>query len=212
MSAGESRLPPAWAKARPLSQSAKFVALSHLRRLRGCEQVAAVCYRVRGTAIEFLLVQTRGGRWTFPKGNTEPGLTHAQAAALEAFEEAGVHGRMEEASFARYTRRKGRRDASAVALAVNAHLCEVLWLGPAQESGRNPTWYSPEKAKRRLREDRTSGDGAELARVVDRAVARIHRLRRPLTANDALQKVHFTIDHAPGARSRNVKPFKRRRA
>jgi ADP-ribose pyrophosphatase YjhB (NUDIX family) len=77
--------------------------------MRGCEQVAAVCYRARGGAIEFLPVQTRGGRWTFPKGSAEPGLTHAQAAAVEAFEEAGVHGRMEEASFARYVRRKRRR-------------------------------------------------------------------------------------------------------
>ncbi len=57
-------------------------------------------------AFEFLLVQTRGGRWIFPKGGVEPGLTHAQSAALEAFEEAGVHGRMEEIPFARYFRRK----------------------------------------------------------------------------------------------------------
>lgn len=87
--------------------TAKFVRLSQLRKSRECEQVAAVCYRVRGGEIEFLLVRTRGsGRWTFPKGSAEPGLTHAQAAALEAFEEAGVHGRIEEASFARYVRGK----------------------------------------------------------------------------------------------------------
>src|SRR5882672_5085191 len=85
---------------------ARFVRLSQLRKLRDCEQVAAVCYWVRGSGIEFLLVRTRGsGRWTFPKGSAEPGLTHAQAAALEAFEEAGVHGRIEEASFARYVRK-----------------------------------------------------------------------------------------------------------
>jgi 8-oxo-dGTP pyrophosphatase MutT (NUDIX family) len=199
-------------KARALPPSAKFIALSHLRRLRGCEQVAAVCYRTRGAAIEFLLVQTRGGRWTFPKGNAEPGLTHAQAAALEAFEEAGVHGRMEEASFARYTRRKrGRRDAAAAAeLAVNAHLCEVLWLGPPQESDRNPTWFSPEKAKRRLREDRIAGDATELARVVDRAVARIHRLRRTLAAGDALQKVQFTIQNPPRGQTRSFRALKRK--
>src|SRR5436190_4561919 len=90
------------------SGTAKFVHVSQLRKLRECEQVAAVCYRKRNGRIEFLLVQTRGsGRWTFPKGNTEPGLTHAQAAALEAFEEAGVHGRIEEASFTRYVRRSG---------------------------------------------------------------------------------------------------------
>ena len=213
MSAGESRLPSAWAKVRTFPPSTKFIALSHLRRLRGCEQVAAVCYRMRGAVIEFLLVQTRGGRWTFPKGSAEPGLTHAQAAALEAYEEAGVHGRMEEASFARYTRRKrGPRDASGVDPAVNAHLCEVLWLGPPQESGRNPTWFSAEKTKRRLREDRTSGDGAELARVVDRAVARIHRLRRTFNSGDALQKVQFTIEDAPPSRLRARKRPKPRRA
>src|SRR6266516_7131105 len=80
--------------------------VSQVRRLRKCQQVAAVCYRIRGSGIEFLLVQTRGGRWTFPKGGVEPGLTHAQAAALEAYEEAGVHGRMDESSFTHYTRRK----------------------------------------------------------------------------------------------------------
>jgi len=99
-----------------------------------------VCYRIRGGVIEFLLVQTRGGRWTFPKGGVEPGLTHAQAAALEAYEEAGVHGRMEEASFTRYLRRKGGSSA-AVELGVSAHLCEVLRLGPPQEFNRNRTCF-----------------------------------------------------------------------
>ena len=71
----------------PLTRNAapgtKLLRVSHLRRLRECEKVAAVCYRVRPKGIEFLLVQTRNRRWTFPKGGTEPGLTHAQAAALE---------------------------------------------------------------------------------------------------------------------------------
>src|SRR5271156_78466 len=117
--------------------SPRFVRLSQLRKLRECEQAAAICYRVRSGAIEFLLVQTRGGRWTFPKGSAEPGLTHAQAAALEAFEEAGVHGRIEEACFARYRRRQtGDKRRSAIALNVSAHLCEVTRLDPPQESNR----------------------------------------------------------------------------
>ena len=66
------------------------------------QQVAAVCYRTGTRGIEFLLVRTRGGRWIFPKGGVEAGLTQAQSAALEAFEEAGVHGRIEEMPFARY--------------------------------------------------------------------------------------------------------------
>jgi 8-oxo-dGTP pyrophosphatase MutT (NUDIX family) len=187
--------------------------------MRGCEQVAAVCYRVRSSGIEFLLVQTRGGRWTFPKGSAELGLTHAQAAALEAFEEAGVHGRMEEASFTRYVRHKrGGKSIPKSAkneLVVNAHLCEVLRLGAPQESGRNPSWFSIEKTKRRLREARTPEYAAEFARVVDSAVTRIQRLRRvtsvaldkpqfdgPMfgrskvdqTRKDAMQKVHFIVE------------------
>src|SRR5712692_10772414 len=122
--------------------STKFFRLAQLRKLRRCEQVAAICFRARGSGIEFLLVQTRKGRWIFPKGSAEPGLTHAQAAALEAFEEAGVHGRMEEASFARYIWRRRRESRDAVGRsaekesAVNAHLCEVLRLVPPQELGR----------------------------------------------------------------------------
>src|SRR5579863_4575725 len=131
---------------RPSLPPVKNFRLSQLRRLRECEQVAAVCYRIRGGEIEFLLVRTNSGHWTFPKGKAEPGLTHAQAAALEAFEEGGVHGRMEEASFARYVRRKRSdpRDASRSAakstekeVIVQAHLCEVSRLEPPQEPNRN---------------------------------------------------------------------------
>ncbi len=170
----------AWSRAQTHQTSVKFFRLSQLRRLRGCEQVAAVCFRVRNTGIEFLLVRTNSGHWTFPKGNAEPGLTHAQAAALEAFEEAGVHGRIEEASFARYVRRKRgslRNSTSSAEVAVQAHLCEVLRLDPPQERNRNPTWVSPEKAKRRLGEGRPPDFATELARVVDRAVNRIRRSR-----------------------------------
>ena len=189
---GASRLTIGWSQSRTYQLSAnqfsanqfsaKFVRLSQLRKLKECEQVAAVCYRVRGGVIEFLLVQTGKGRWIFPKGGVEPGLTHAQAAALEAFEEAGVHGRMEEASFTRYLRRRRNEARNSAARsaepAVNVHLCEVLRLVPPQELDRNPTWFSAQKAKRRLQEGRAADFGAELARVVDRAVARIQRSRR----------------------------------
>ena len=150
-------------------------------------QVAAVCYRIRKRGIEFLLVQTRGGRWIFPKGGVEPGLTAAQSAAREAFEEAGVHGRMEAIAFARYFRGKPEgplgsyemlagREAQAE-LAVNTYLCEVFRLEKPQELNRNPTWFFAEKAKQRLRQDRAPQLGAELAGVVDRAAMRIRRLQ-----------------------------------
>jgi len=180
---GGSRLANGWSRSRTHQPPAKFFRLAQLRRLRGCEQVAAVCYRMRRGEIEFLLVRTNSGHWTFPKGSAEPGLTHAQAAALEAFEEAGVHGRMEEASFTHYVRRKRTGNSAARSaktkkdIAIQAHLCEVLRLDTPQEPNRDPAWFSAQKAKQRLSEDRTSDYAAELARVVDRAVSRIQRLR-----------------------------------
>ena len=174
-----------------------------LRRSKRRQQVAAVCYRIRKRGIEFLLVQTRGGRWIFPKGGAEPGLALAQSAALEAFEEAGVHGRVEEIPFARYFRRRPDATANAVQsetpLAVAAHLCEVSRLEPPQESDRNPTWFSAESAKRRLLEGRAQEFGAELTRVVDRAVARILRLHSGLQTsfrvpNDADALLHVRLE------------------
>ena len=174
MSVGESRLPAGWSPNRQYETEAKVFRLAHLRKMRGCEQVAAVCFRIRRRRIEFLLVQTRGGRWIFPKGSAEPGLTNAQAAALEAFEEAGVHGRIEEASFARYVRRKAVefRD-TPIEITTSAYLCEVSRLDPPPEANRNPSWFSPDKAKRRLKEERAQEYAAELIRVIDRAVMRI---------------------------------------
>jgi 8-oxo-dGTP pyrophosphatase MutT (NUDIX family) len=202
---------------RTYQPSARLVRLSQLRKLCECEQVAAVCYRLRGDGIEFLLVRTRGGgRWTFPKGSAEAGLTHAQAAALEAFEEAGVHGRIEETSFATYVRRErgaGKSDAksSGKKFAVSAHLCEVLRLSAPKESGRNQTWFSASEARQRLREGRRSEDGGEFARVIYKAVARLrwlqaeagivddraqdrpqkNALHRDTLQKDGLQKVRF---------------------
>jgi 8-oxo-dGTP pyrophosphatase MutT (NUDIX family) len=154
----------------------KFLRLAHLRHLKECEKVAAVCYRVRPNGVQFLLVQTKKERWTFPKGSVEPGLTHAQAAALEAFEEAGVHGRMEEAFFTHYLHYKWR-DSGLAQIKVSAHLCEVTRLEAPPEAGRNRTWFSAEDAKQRLRERRKADHGRELARVVDRAMGRIQRLQ-----------------------------------
>jgi 8-oxo-dGTP pyrophosphatase MutT (NUDIX family) len=193
MSAGQFRLPSDSSRARPIPLSKKFVAISHLRKLRGSEQVAAVCYRVRSRMIEFLLIHTRGGRWIFPKGSAEPGLTHAQAAALEAFEEAGVHGRIEELPFTRYARRKGPSDPEVT---VHVHLCEVLWLDQPQEADRNPTWFTADRARRRLLEDRRTRYGSELAQIIDRAVMRIRRNAGGVdTFVDSIQKVRF-IDEA----------------
>lgn len=154
--------------------------------------VAAVCFRILSTGVEFLLVRTRKGRWTFPKGGVDEGLTHAQSAALEAYEEAGVHGRIEEVPFTRYSVRKARQGDVDCEEIIHAHLCEVLSHGTPQELHRNPTWFGSQKAKRQLAQGRPEETAAELARVIDRAVARVARL--PLQTafvNDPLFRVRI---------------------
>jgi 8-oxo-dGTP pyrophosphatase MutT (NUDIX family) len=135
-------------------------------------------------AIEFLLVRTRNRkRWTFPKGSAEPRLSHAQVAALEAFEEAGVRGRIEETPFTEYLRyrrcdKQNLRGSTVKRLAVSAHLCEVLRLCQPKESNRNRTWFSVQDTRQSLRQGRGKEDGDEFARVVDRALRRIQRLEK----------------------------------
>ena len=66
-------------------------------------QVAALCWRPGDAGLEVLLVTTRNtGRWTPPRGWPMKGKTLAEAAAQEAWEEAGVSGVAEEAALGSY--------------------------------------------------------------------------------------------------------------
>ena len=136
--------------------------------------VAAVCYRLRGGEPEFLLVRTRSGHWTFPKGAVDGDATHAAAAAREAYEEAGVRGQVERMPFISYRHRKpGRHSSRRPVVIVHAHLCRVQGLEPPREEYRDPTWFSASKAKRRLQKLRTAEFAAEAVGVIERATEHI---------------------------------------
>src|SRR5262250_563783 len=116
-------------------------------------QVAAVCYRRRGSAIEFLLVNTNGGnKWTFPKGSTEPRLSHSQAAEQEALEEAGAIGVIEPRHFHLYIHSKGVfwQPSGVREYVVKAFLMEVTRMRTPGESMRDPTWFTAAEARRAL--------------------------------------------------------------
>jgi 8-oxo-dGTP pyrophosphatase MutT (NUDIX family) len=155
----------------------------------GRKQVAAVCYRVLDNEIDFLLVRTRKGRWIFPKGGVEVGLTHAESAALEAMEEAGAHGRIEDSPFTSYKLKKKLQQDSPP---VKAYLFAVVRTEPAPEAYRTPTWFSEGKVKQRLRESRSHEDGEEFTRVIDAAMARVRGLQNGnMPTRDVLQRVQF---------------------
>ena len=59
------------------------------------QQYAALPFCIREGELLVLLVTTRGtGRWIIPKGNAEKELKPHEVARQEAFEEAGVKGRV----------------------------------------------------------------------------------------------------------------------
>jgi 8-oxo-dGTP pyrophosphatase MutT (NUDIX family) len=66
-----------------------WLPLPFLRR-----QVGAIAWLPEARPVRFALVTSRRtGRWVFPKGSIDDGMTAAAAAAREAMEEAGVIGR-----------------------------------------------------------------------------------------------------------------------
>lgn len=139
-------------------------------------QVAAVCFRRQGAGVEFLLVNTNGGnKWTFPKGSTDARLSHSQAAEREAAEEAGALGTIEPRHFHLYIHSKGVfwQPGGVQEFVVKAFLMEVHQMRHADEPMRNPTWFSPEDARRRLAKGREVKYAHELESVIDRALERI---------------------------------------
>jgi 8-oxo-dGTP pyrophosphatase MutT (NUDIX family) len=138
-------------------------------------QTAAVCYRRNGAGIEFLLVNTNGGRkWTFPKGDPEPNLSHSESAEREAWEEAGVRGKIESRHFHLYIHSKGVfwKPPGVQEYVVKAFLMEVDKLEICPEPMRNPAWYSADEAKKILAKGREVKYAHELQAVIDRALKR----------------------------------------
>jgi 8-oxo-dGTP pyrophosphatase MutT (NUDIX family) len=157
--------------------------------------VAAICYRRHRASIEFLLVNTSAGKWTFPKGRLEPGLSASEAAAREAWEEAGAIGRIELSHFDCYLDTKrilGGYPSSEIRIA--AYLMEVGSVSAPEEADRNPTWFSAEEAKKRLAERRLPKYSNHLARIVDRATSLVSR-----------QKLDHRIEYTDRRRSAMVR-------
>jgi len=59
------------------------------------ERSGVIPYGRRDGAVEVLLITSSDGQhWVIPKGVIEPGMSAAESAAKEAYEEAGIRGRV----------------------------------------------------------------------------------------------------------------------
>jgi 8-oxo-dGTP pyrophosphatase MutT (NUDIX family) len=116
-------------------------------------QVAALCWRKHRDRVEVLLITSRDtGRWVLPKGWPMEGRTSPEAAAIEAWEEAGVKGQVAQEALGYF----GYDKVISVGL---AHPCMVavyplrvasLSRGFPERKERRRKWFSAEKAARKV--------------------------------------------------------------
>jgi 8-oxo-dGTP pyrophosphatase MutT (NUDIX family) len=106
-------------------------------------QVAALPWRADAVAgLQILLVSSRETRrWVIPKGWPMKGKLDHQAAAQEAYEEAGLDGRIVDTPIGDYPYLKRLKSGAARPVTVDVYPMEV--------TGEHATW--PEKGQRTLR-------------------------------------------------------------
>lgn len=112
-------------------------------------QCAALPYRVRGSRIEIALVTSRGtGRWIIPKGWPEPGLDLWEAAANEAFEEAGLTGKVEPRAIGsfRYLKKLHLLASALCEVEVYPLKVEAEHADWPESSGRERAWFRQKDA------------------------------------------------------------------
>jgi len=105
-------------------------------------QAGAIPFKYEAGDLRVLLITSRGaGRWVIPKGWIEDGASAAQAAAQEAFEEAGITGLIDETPLGSFEYSK-RLGSGAKKLAM----VEVFALRVEKQRKK---W--PERAERRFK-------------------------------------------------------------
>ena len=117
-------------------------------------QVAALPFRIKDGRIEVLLVTSRETkRWLIPKGWPMKGKKPHKAAALEAREEAGVKGEVDDKPLGHYNYWK-RRAAHFDLCRVNVYPLEVSkQLRSWREKGqREAQWFGVEEAAHQVLE------------------------------------------------------------
>ena len=119
---------------------------------RGKQQVAALCWRA-DTALDVLLVTSlKTQRWILPKGWPEPELGPADNAAREAFEEAGVMGKISPEPIGSYHYLKEKKDGGGIPCSVEVFALEVTkqlddW---PEKSSRQLAWLPLDQAAARV--------------------------------------------------------------
>ena len=118
-------------------------------------QFSALCYRIVADAVQVCLITSRGtGRWILPKGWPMHKQTPADAAATEAWEEAGVIGVESDACIGVYSYarlRDGEDDLPCLAMLYPVKVKKLKKKYPEYKHRRRK-WVSRKKAAKMVHE------------------------------------------------------------
>lgn len=118
-------------------------------------QYGAMCWRMHRGKVEVLLITSRDtGRWVIPKGWPMSRRSPASAAAQEAWEEAGVQGKVAEHPLGtfRYQKMLGTKRALPCTVEVFALRVSKLLDKFPERKERRRKWFPAEKAARKVNE------------------------------------------------------------
>ena len=122
-------------------------------------QFAALCYRVVKDKVQVLVISSRGtGRWIVPKGWPMDGKTPAETALQEAWEEAGVIGKVVSAPLGLYSYQKVQEHAPDFPCIAVVYAVKVKSLSKDfPEAGeRRVKWVGRKKAAKLVDESELS--------------------------------------------------------
>ena len=120
------------------------------------KQIAALPYRKHGEGIEVLLITSRETRrWVIPKGWPMRNRADHNAAQREAFEEAGIEGKMSKKSMGSYSYNKRMKSGSLQVVQVTVYAMEVSRLldNWPEQNQRNRRWFAVNEAVDLVQED-----------------------------------------------------------
>lgn len=118
------------------------------------KQVAALCWRLNPVLEVLLITSLNSKRWILPKGWLMEGLSASESAAREAFEEAGVAGKIGSKPVGSYHYLKERKDGGGVPCRVDVFALQVTaemedW---PEKGARRIAWLPAEQAAIRVTE------------------------------------------------------------
>ena len=96
-----------------------------------------------------MITSSTGKRWVVPKGQIDPGHTAREAASIEAWEEAGWLGLLDDAPVGDYTYRKDGRDRCVLVFVMTVTDERDHW---PESAFRCREWLTVEDAVARIEE------------------------------------------------------------